>query len=198
MPRDQFVVSRRLVAEATAGSFRLGGIQIQAEVVRSTISHHSFGHLRSRLQQRIRNHAGIFYQIERQLRLHVPLKVEGVIQWYTRLSAGLSTTMLAEPKVERLSQIVERINSPHPRVGPALNEIADTYFATTRDILIPSFGGILARLLLHYHLGRCGLRPVVLDGPDAPQLLERDGVLATLTRRLELSYNDIQSVRHET
>jgi hypothetical protein len=58
------------------------------------------------------------------------------------------------------------------------------------DPVVPSFNGILARLLLRYHLGRCGLPPVLfapdLDG--AGRLLDEPRLLARLLELIHQSY----------
>ena len=80
----------------------------------------------------------------------------------------------------RLEAIVRQVNSPHLRLGPAVQGIARLHHQMLADPVVPSFNGILARLVLRYHLGRCGLPPVLfvpeVDGAvmnDEPRLLAR-------------------------
>ena len=39
------------------------------------------------------------------------------------------------------------------------------------DPFVPGFNGILARFLLRYHMGRCGMPPVVFDPELDPERL---------------------------
>jgi hypothetical protein len=92
-----------------------------------------------------------------------PLDPGIVVRWYTSISCGLSSAQLDEPTLSRLTRVVLQINSPHLNVRPALEEIARLYVELTSDPIVPSFNGILSRLLLGCHLGRCGLPPVLFD-----------------------------------
>ena len=57
------------------------------------------------------------------------------------------------------------------------------------DPVVPSFNGILARLLLRYHLGRCGLPPVILvPEQDAGRLLDESHLLTRLLDLVHESY----------
>ena len=168
-------------ARLTVSSFRLEGLPVAEEQVTAAISH-ATGHrpVRTRLAQRIRNHVAILRGIQRWLANHQPLKSIAVVRWYTSVSCGLSTTALDEPTMDRLNEIVNRINSPPSRLPWAMQDVANLHARLMTDPLTPSFNGILARLLLCYHLGRCGLSPVAfdptLDGPnltDPPRLLKR-------------------------
>jgi hypothetical protein len=47
------------------------------------------------------------------------LTTNGVIRWYTGISAGLSTTGLNQTTEARLAEVVRRINSPQMRMQPA-------------------------------------------------------------------------------
>ena len=60
---------------------------------------------------------------------------------------------------DRLAALVERMNSPELRLQAGVQQVARLHAQLLADPLVPSFNGILARLLLRYHLGRCGLRP---------------------------------------
>src|SRR5205814_2494563 len=65
----------------------------------------------------------------------------------------------------RIERVVSSINSPQLRLWPAVQEITALHVRLLADPFVPGFNGIMARLLLRYHLGRCGLPPVVFD-PD--------------------------------
>jgi hypothetical protein len=171
-------VSPGFFARLTVSSFRLEGLPVNEEQVTSALSH-ATGHrpVRSRLAQRIRNHVAILRGIQRWLANHQPLKSIAVIRWYTSVSCGLSTTALDESTMERLDEIVNRINSPPLRLPWAMQDVATLHARLMREPLTPSFNGILARLLLGYHLGRCGLSPVAFD-------LEIDGPILTDPARL--------------
>jgi hypothetical protein len=48
----------------------------------------------------------------------------------------------------------------------------------------------LARLLLRYHLGRCGLPPVVFDADvDGPVLTDEQALLSRLLELIDQSYD---------
>ena len=166
-------------AIATYTSFRLEGLEVSEHEVTEALGPNRTM-LRSRQAQRIRNHAAILHHIENDLRENLPLRTEGVVRWYTAISAGLSTTGLDRDAMTRLENMVRRINSPQMRIRAALQEIAMTHSHLLADPLVPAFNGILARLLLRYHLGRCNLPPVMFD----PQLDGRPGTLDELVGRL--------------
>jgi hypothetical protein len=165
-PRSDWSPDRDFLERATYGSFRLDGISLSPGDVHASLArdnkHRGF---RSRIGHRLRNHAAILLSIERDLARRSPLKQSTVLRWYTGLSCGLSHTMPAEPKLERIESVVRRVNSPHMRLSAALADIVELQVELQQDALVPSFSGLLNRLLLHYQLGRCGLRPVTFD-PD--------------------------------
>jgi hypothetical protein len=146
--------------------------------------------VRSRLAQRIRNHAAILLYIECLLRRAGNLSVRMVVRWYTSISSGLSTAALDGGTLSRLESVVRRINSPQLRLQPALTEVARLHVQLRADPFVPSFNGILARLLLQYHVRRCGLPAVVLD----PQADEKDArnenrILHSILRGVEASFD---------
>jgi hypothetical protein len=145
--------------------------------------------LRSRQSQRLRNHAAILHRLENDLGQTLPLTTDGVIRWYVGVSAGLSTTALDQATATRLEEVVRRINSPQLRLQPALQEVAATHAKLLADPLVPSFNGILARLLLRYHLGRCKLPAVIFDPVVDARLTAGDGMLRRLAELLETSYD---------
>jgi hypothetical protein len=172
----------------TWSSFRLDGILMPREHVTLALGHRSRPReFRSRLGQRVRNHAAIVLRLERQMKRNMPLRADQVLGWYALISSGLSTTALAACKNERLVQVVARINAPNFRLGLAVHEIVTLHLEILRDELVPGFNGILARLLLTAHLGRCGLRPVILD-PDAAFLDDDNAFLREVMRRIQQAY----------
>ena len=165
-------------ALATDASFRLDGLELPREHLESALARGAARKaIRSRQQQRVRNHVGILRHLERLLSTGGPLKGDDVLRWYTSIACGLSTTRPDESATARLDAIVRQINSPHMRLCPALQAIARLHREMLTDPIVPSFNGILARLLLRYHLGRCGLPPVVFDA-------QRDAVIVHNEQRL--------------
>jgi len=168
-------------ARATWATFRLEGIDVEIGHVIDAFAHgQDRPTLRSRQAQRLRNHAAILHHIETDLRSAQTLTPDAVIRWYTGIGAGLSTTSLDQSTSERLEEVVRRINSPQFRIRAALQEVAQAYTRLIADPLVPSFNGILSRLLLRYHMGRCGLPAIVLD----PVLDGRFGNAENAARRL--------------
>lgn len=165
----------------TLNSFQLEGIRLDQDEVAAAISHGWSGRgFRSRTAQRIRNHVAILRKIESSLRAGATLTSQTVLRWYTSISCGLSSASLDESNMIRLDNVVRRINSPRFRLQPALTEIAHLHVQLNSDPLVPSFNGILSRLLLQYHLGRSGLPRVVFNPAfdltlvkDEPRLLKR-------------------------
>jgi hypothetical protein len=150
--------------DATCGSFRLEGMDVLLHDVHNAIARGAAQRkFRSRAAQRVRNHVAILHSIERSLRKNHTLKTQAVLRWYTSVSSGLSTSELGIERMARLEQLVRRIDSPQLRLQPAIQEIARTHTELLSDPMFPSFNGILARLLLRYHLGRCGLPAIVFD-----------------------------------
>src|SRR5262249_45374026 len=107
-----------------------------------------------------------------------------VLRWYTLISCGLSLAALDEAAMARLENVIRRINSPHFRLQPAITEIAHMHAQVNSDPVVPSFNVLLARRLLQYHLGRCGLPRVIFDANADPTLLKDEPRL--LKRILEM------------
>jgi len=172
---------RAYFTAATLSSFQLEGILLKPTEVTQAVSQGAAGKgFRSRSSQRIRNHVAILRRIEKSLRAGAALTSQSVVRWYTSISCGLSLASLDESNMARLDTVVRRINSPQFRLQPAITEIAHVHAQLNADPLVPSFNGILARLLLQYHLGRCGLPRVLFDAAadstllkDEPRLLRR-------------------------
>jgi hypothetical protein len=168
-------------AAVTLNSFQLEGIPLNPTEVTQAVSHGTAGKsFRSRSTQRIRNHVAILRRIEKSLRAGAILTSQSVVRWYTSISCGLSLAALDKTNMARLDNVVRRINSPQFRLQPAITEIARVHAQLNADPLVPSFNGILSRLLLQYHLGRCGLPRVLFDASvdaalpmDEPRLLRR-------------------------
>jgi hypothetical protein len=168
-------------ANATVISFRLEGIEIDnSDIVSAMARGQAHKTFRSRSSQRIRSHIAILHQIESALQRGTLLNTPSAVRWYTSISGGLSLASLDESTMTRLDNVVHRINSPQFRLQPAIKEITHLHAQLLADPLVPSFNGILSRLLLRYHLGRCGLPPVMFDPQsdekvfgDEPRLLNR-------------------------
>ncbi len=146
--------------------------------------------LRSRGAQRIRNHFSILHHVEASVRIGESLNAGAVMRWYTTIGSGLINAALTDSAMDRMDQVVRRINSPQLRLQAALHDIARLHVQLLTDPLVPSFNGILARLLLRYHLGRVGLPPVVFHPEqDAPKLLDDTMLLARLLELVDVSYD---------
>jgi hypothetical protein len=144
---------------------------------------------RSRRQQRIRNHVAILHHIERMLGRSISLSVDSVIRWYTSIACGLSIERLDEPMSARLAEIIRQINSPHLRLARAVQSIVRLHRQMLSDPVVPSFNGILARLLMRYHLGRCGLPPVLfVPEQDAGAMNDEGELLGRMLQRIAESY----------
>jgi hypothetical protein len=58
------------------------------------------------------------------------------------------------------------------------------------DPFVPSFNGILARLLLQCHIGRCGLPVVVLDPQTDARVFESENsVLNAILHAVDASFD---------
>lgn len=176
---------------ATDASFRLEGLDLPPGDVAAALARGGAARaFRSRQQQRVRNHVAILRHLESLLRRGGTLKSPDVVRWYTSVACGLSTTRLDEPTTVRLDAVVRQINSPHLRLRPAVQGIARLHRQMLADPVVPSFNGILARLLLRYHLGRCGLPPVLfvpeVDG--GTRLLDEQRLLQRLLQLIHETY----------
>jgi hypothetical protein len=174
-----------VASRATLTSFLLEGIEVSESDLDEARTPALRGRaFRSRARQRVRNHLAIQLAIERCLQRRQTLTSAQVVRWYTSISSGLSMTDLAMPGLERMDRIVRRINSPQMRLQPAIQEVAQLHADLLADAMFPSFNGILARLLLHVHLGHCGLPPVIFDPKLDPPRFAQGALL--LPRLLEL------------
>lgn len=178
----------------TFASFRLEGIDITDQDVWEALGHeHQRPVLRTRLGQRLRSHAAILRHIEIDLRRGLPLEKDRVIRWYTAVSSGLSTASLDQASSLRLEELVRRINAPPPRVQAALREVVQSHARLLDDPLVPGFNGILARLLLRFHLGRWGFPAVLFDTFLDGQRLTRDSLSRRLLQLVEERYDALLS-----
>lgn len=92
--------------------------------------------------------------------------------------------------MDRLQAVAGRISSPRLRLQPAIQDVARVHSRLIADPVVPSFNGILARLMLCYHLGRCGLPPVMFDPvADRPLLTEESALLPRLMDLIDVSYS---------
>jgi hypothetical protein len=177
--------------EATDASFRFDDMTIDPADLSAAVSRGwaTKASPCSRQQQRIRNHVAILHQIERMLRKGIPLSVNSVVRWYTSIACGLSIERLDEPMSARLGEIIRQINSPHLRLEPAVQSIVRLHRQMLADPVVPSFSGILARLLLRYHLGRCGLPPVLfVPEHDAGAMNDECKLLGRMLERINETY----------
>jgi len=177
---------------ATWASFRLEGLDVSADELQDALAPGADRPtLRTRQSLRLRNHAAILHRIENDLQQGLPLTSDGVLRWYVGISAGLSTTSLDQPTEARVEDVVRRVNSPQLRLQPALQEVAVTHLRLLADPLVPSFNGILARLLLRYHLGRCKLPAVIWDPAVDARPRDAQSMLRRLVELLDESYDRV-------
>jgi hypothetical protein len=172
----------------TIASFRLDGLTMgEAEANEALTNTRQKNRMRSRLSQRIRNHLAILRSIQRLLSAGQSLTVSMVVRWYTSISCGLSNSQLTQATMDRISAVVGKMSSPRLRLQPAVQEVATLHAQLMADPLVPSFNGIMTRLLLTYHLGRCGLPPILFDPIADGQILANDTKL--LPRMMDLIDN---------
>ncbi len=181
---------RWLFVRITCTSFRLENLNVSETEATAALERRGPRRaLRSPHVLRIRNHAAILKRIERAVRRSFELKLPEVVRWYTSLSSGLSIGSVDGSRARQLQEQLRRINSPRLRVEPAIREAAAVHMELLSDPVFPGFNGLLARLLLEFHLGRCQLPPVTFD-PD----MDRDrfngeaAFSARLVERILASY----------
>jgi hypothetical protein len=181
-------------ARATLTSFELEGMPLSRADLTSALQRcAACKACRSRQQQRGRNHVAILRRLEKFLRFGTAIKAREIVRWYTSIASGLSTTRLDEPSMRRIDEIARQINSPHLRLCPALQGIARLHAELLADPIVPSFNGILARLLLRYQLGRCGLPPVLFapDRDGASVLLNERKFLPRLLKLIDAAFGEV-------
>ena len=167
---------------ATCASFQMDGVSLSPGEFDGAMSRAAAARAcRTRGALRARNHVAILMRIESLLRRGQRLQASEVIRWYTSIACGLSAGGMATGTFGRLDRIVSSVNSPRLRFWPAVQEVAALHVNLLSDPFVPGFNGILARLLLRFHMGRSGLPPVVFDpAADVPKMQ----AVATLEPRL--------------
>jgi hypothetical protein len=162
------VLPIELLGRITYSSFRLENLSISERDVAEALS---CGAGRRALRPphllRVRNHVAILRHIQKATRRGQELKLAAVVRWYTSISCGLSMGVDLS-RADRLGQFLRRINSPQLRLQQAVADVAQVHAQLTADPMFPGFNGILARLLLQYHLARCRLPMVTFAMQDAP------------------------------
>jgi hypothetical protein len=142
----------------------MDGVVLTGSEYRLALLHRGNGRAcRLRPAQRARNHVAILRRIESLLGRGQALHPRDVIRWYTSVACGLSAGTIDGATEARIARIVSAVNSPRLRFRPAVQEVAALHVNLVTNPFVPGFNGILARLLLRYHMGRCGLPPVVFD-----------------------------------
>ena len=184
-PFDGLFSTRNYLATATYASFRLEGLEIsETEMTSALAIGPARRPFRSRQAQRIRNHVVALRQIDAQVISGEPLIPQKFIRWYTSISCGLCPGDLADAAQERLAEQIHRINFPELRLSGAIQEITRLHQALLADPLVPSFNGILSRLLLRFHLGRCGLPPILFPADTPTTALTSERLLLPLLMEL--------------
>jgi hypothetical protein len=182
----------RYFERATHVSFRLDGLHTtETEISSALASGAAARACRSRCAQRVRNHVAALHHVERLLRRNLPLHAAHVIRWYASVACGLSYGRIDDQTSSRVERIVSTLNSPQLRLRPAVQEITALHVRLLADPFVPGFNGIIARLLLRYHLGRCALPPVMFDpDTDGARLGSEAQLLPRLTELLAQSYDE--------
>ncbi|MGE5610602.1 MAG: hypothetical protein ACM359_15235 [Bacillota bacterium] len=175
---------KQLLVDLTVSSFRMDHLRISEREVGEAFGCGAEGRaFRIRPILRIRNHAAILIHMDRMVRRGQELRAETAVRWYTSISCGLSTAQVEASQLERLEACLRRMNVPRLRLRAAVAEIAGVHVELLRDPVFPGFNGIVARLLLQYHLGRCGLPPVVFDAErDRGGMAEQETLVPRLMR----------------
>ena len=189
-PFEASLTTLAYLSEATYVSFRLDGLDVsETEVTNAVATGITRRIFRSRQAQRIRNHVALLREIDSQVLSGQSLMPDAFVRWYASISCGLCPADLSEATQSRLIEHVHRINFPELRLAGAIQEIAKLHRGLLVDPLVPSFNGILSRLLLRHHLGRCGLPPIFFH-PDTPTtaLTHEKILLPLLMELVENSY----------
>jgi hypothetical protein len=180
----------RYFERATFVSFRLDGLRATEEAVAGALARGAAARAcRSRSSQRVRNHVAALRQVEALLAQGQALQPGHVVRWYASIACGLSYGHIDGQTVSRIEQVCSTMNSPQLRLWPAVQEIGSLHVRLLADPFVPGFNGILARLLLRYHLGRCGLPPVLFDPEiDTPNLASEASLYPRLLDLILRSY----------
>lgn len=191
LPRRDWSLPRPFLVDATSASFRIDGIPVTVEQVTRALGHQqAVRAFRSPLSNRLRAHAAILRCIERIVAADKPLRATHLYRWYAGLSAGLSAGAGIGDDAGRASEVVARANLPTSRLSTALADVLQLYDDIMSRPIVPSYNGIIARLVLNLHLGRCGLLPVIVEPGEesfARGQLDERTLLHLLARRYELA-----------
>ena len=182
---------------ATFVSFRLDGLQTTEGEVAAALARGAANRAcRSRSSQRVRNHVAALRHVESLLARGRPLESGHVVRWYASVACGLSYGHIDGQTAARIGQVCSTMNSPQLRLRPAVREIAALHVRLLADPFVPGFNGIVARLLLRYHLGRCGLPPVLFHPEtDAANLASEAALLPRLLDLILASYEATEAAR---
>jgi len=180
---------------ATCVSFQMDGMPLTPAEYRAALNTRGNGRAcRSRPAQRARNHVAILRKIESLLWHGRPLNPRDVIRWYTSIACGLSAAAIDGATLTRIERIVSSVNSPRLRFWPAVKEVAALHVNLSTDPFVPGFNGILSRLLLRYHMGRCGLPPIVFDPvQDLEKLTSVSMLEPRLLELIARSYDGVEN-----
>jgi hypothetical protein len=158
--------ARMLLAQITQRSFQLDQIEVSDQMLAQALWHGGVQRsFRSRQVQRFRNHVAILRRIQLMGRRERMLAPHEVVRWYASIGCGLPAAPLDESTLSRLDLVVRQLNSASSGLRNAVESIARHHRDILIDPIVPSFNGILSRLLLQYHLVRCKL-PLVLFSSD--------------------------------
>lgn len=179
------------VADATSASFHIDGIAVTLDQVTRALGHRqSVRAFRSPTSHRLRVHAAMLRCCERMILQRRPLRGIQLYRWYAGLSAGLGVARGSPDQSRRFEDVVARVNFSTPSLSFAVGQSVTLYNELLAEPIVPSYNGILARLLLNLHLGRSGLLPVIIEpAGDEPavQRLDEPTLLRLLLRRYELA-----------
>ena len=158
--------------QATSVSFQMDGVALGDEEFRAALARGSATRAcRTRAAQRARNHVAVLRRVELLLRRGQSLRSADVIRWYTSIACGLSAGGITAQVTGRIDAVVSAVNSPRLRFLSAVKDVAALHVKLLADPFVPGFNGILARVILRYHMGRCGLPPILFDpATDPPKL----------------------------
>lgn len=189
LPRRDWTLPRPFLVDATSASFRIDGIPVTVEQVTRALGHRqSVRAFRSPLSNRLRAHAATLRCIERILAADEPLRPSHLYRWYAGLSAGLGAGFIDD--AGRAAEVTARANLPTTRLATALADVLQLYAEMMSRPIVPSYNGIVARLVMNLHLGRCGLLPVIVEPAEdafAHGRLDEATLLNLLARRYELA-----------
>ena len=180
-PFQSVLTSHCFLADATRSSFGLDGMEISANdaiVALDSLSAHKT--IRSRMMQRIRNHVAALRTVDARVHHKQQLTTANFMRWYISFGCGLCPSTPDPSGIARIEHQIQQIISPELRFKAAIQQIVKLQITRTVDPLVPSFNGILSRLLLRYHIGRCGLPPIVFPEGTTEKMLTSERKLTNL------------------